>query len=138
MLHFKCEWRDYMLSHEGVHNAQQVDKIDRWWNRVYELTCNTEDRKNEFESLGISIWDYRSKVLKESKYSIEHLQKAIENNNVKSLIDVMENMFLEPVNQQDINVFLNTYHKGMKVEDFWEYRNNHMGMRFVSVVKHFM
>lgn len=120
--------------------ANTVDTINvgnSWFDRLHSIVCSDISSQQEFDGTVESLWKLRQKKLQKSDMS-KNIEKDLLKNDKQHLKQLLEKMFLEPICNEDIDLFVDTYKKGnMTIDQFIQCRNEHLGMRFVSTVNWF-
>lgn len=123
--------------------ANTVDTIDtadsdNWVDKLHSIVCGDINSQQGFDGTVESLWKLRREKMQKDDVSVGLIGKDLLTNNKQHLKQLLEKMFLEPICNEDIDLFVDTYKKGnMTIDQFIQCRNEHLGMRFVSTVNWF-
>lgn len=106
-------------------------KVDNfWWDELKKI-LNIDANNNDSNSL----MALRKEALGNVKIDKDILYKAAQDADMTTIHSLLQNYFLEPIKKDYINRFVQAVRNGLDLDGFVKFRDRHIGMRFLSVLK---
>jgi hypothetical protein len=134
------------IDNKGVVHNDSLIFANEWWKQVYDILCKTEESQERFyttyyDPLNVpnSILEFRNEVMSGRFNNILQevaYKSRIKTGDIDEIVAVMEHIFCEPVNKQDVIDYMEDFQE-MNFAGFFDYIKGHLGVRFVYAMKHY-